>query len=51
MVSYTMKTGIKGIMAKGSTAQEVFFLCADEDQEEVTEFLLSTWKNSLLSEK
>lgn len=51
MVSYAMKTGIKGIMAKGSTAQEVFFLCKSEDQEEVVEFLLSIWKNSLLPEK
>ena len=30
-------------MTKGSTAQEMFVICKEEDKEEVAEFLLERW--------
>lgn len=42
-ISYPITTGLKCVMSKGSTAQELFVVCRDEDKEFVAEFLLSRW--------
>jgi hypothetical protein len=34
-VSYLTPTGMKGIMSKGSTAQELFVICREEVREQV----------------
>lgn len=44
-ISYTTPSGLKGIMSKGSSAQEIFFICPESFQEEVAEFLLTYRKN------
>lgn len=39
-ISYPTATGIKCIMSKGSTAQELFVICSEKDKELISEFLL-----------
>jgi len=43
-VSYPIATGLKCVMSKGSTAQELFVVCREEDRELVAE-LLRSWKD------
>ena len=38
-VSYTTKSGLKCIMAKGATAQEVFIVCDKQDIQAVTNYI------------
>ena len=40
-VSYPTTSGIKCIMSKGATAQELFIVCNDKDTEVITEYLHS----------
>lgn len=39
-ISYFTPTGMKGIMSKGSTAQELFIICKEEEREKVRTMLL-----------
>jgi len=41
-VSYDTQSGIKCIMSKWATAQEVFVICAPEHKNEIRLFLLAT---------
>jgi len=34
-ISYSTKSGIKCIMSKGATAQELFIICQEEDKEDI----------------
>ncbi|MFA6256515.1 MAG: DUF2103 domain-containing protein [Candidatus Absconditabacterales bacterium] len=38
-VSYPTASGIKCIISKGATAQELFIVCNDKDTEVITEYL------------
>jgi hypothetical protein len=38
-ISYLTPTGLKGIMSKGSTAQELFIVCSAENRENVKEII------------
>lgn len=38
-ISYDTTSGIKCIMSKGATAQELFLVCNDQDKETITEYM------------
>ncbi len=38
-VSYPTPSGIKCIMSKGATAQELFIVCNEKDTDAITEYL------------
>ena len=40
-ISYPTASGLKGIMSKGATAQEIFIICAPQDVEKITLHLTS----------
>ena len=50
-ISYPTSSGVKCIMCKGSTAQEVFFICPSEETEKLMNTLRTAFDEYLLSSK